>query len=469
MAAAALSRGDVSRVILTRPGGGGRRAPRLPSRRHPGQGRSLSAPALRRALRHARSRAGQLLLRARHDRGRAAGLHEGPHAERLLRHPRRGPEHEPRADEDVPHPARLRLQDRRHRRHHPDRPGEGLTARDWSRSATSSIEVQDINFIRFGGEDVVRHKLVQRIVAAYGEAESRDRSARATAGAADIDLSDVPGDLRRAVGAALHAAGVSDGHIGVEIVGRGPDANAQLRGARGGRGDRRPRLPDRRPASTTRAPESSATSSSARSKATDVTEAAVHGALHLCGFDHEADQRARCSSCRPRSWPRCEQGGLRRRRGAPERRQVDPRQRDRRRPRRDRLRAPADHAARDPRRCHRPRPRTGSWCMTDLPGVQRPRDALTERMQRRVEREIADSDAVLFVINAEQGVGPGRPLHLQGAAPVEHRYARRLRGQQGRPAQQRGDRRRPRRGGARSKGSTRSSPSAPARATASSR
>ncbi|MBM3667358.1 MAG: GTPase Era [Actinobacteria bacterium] len=45
--------------------------------------------------------------------------------------------------------------------------------------------------------------------------------------------------------------------------------------------------------------------------------------------------------------------------------------------------------------------------MTDLPGVQRPRDALTERMQRRVEREIADSDAVLLVINGEQGVGPG--------------------------------------------------------------
>src|SRR5262249_25945658 len=45
--------------------------------------------------------------------------------------------------------------------------------------------------------------------------------------------------------------------------------------------------------------------------------------------------------------------------------------------------------------------------MTDLPGVQRPRDALTERMQRRVEREIADSDVVLLVVNAEQGVGPG--------------------------------------------------------------
>jgi phosphate starvation-inducible protein PhoH and related proteins len=37
--------------------------------------------------------------------------------------------------------------------------------------------VQDISFIRFGGEDVVRHKLVQRIVEAYGEAESRKNSA----------------------------------------------------------------------------------------------------------------------------------------------------------------------------------------------------------------------------------------------------------------------------------------------------
>jgi GTPase len=45
--------------------------------------------------------------------------------------------------------------------------------------------------------------------------------------------------------------------------------------------------------------------------------------------------------------------------------------------------------------------------LTDLPGVQRPRDALTERMQRRVEREIADSDAVLLVVNGEQGIGPG--------------------------------------------------------------
>jgi GTP-binding protein Era len=45
--------------------------------------------------------------------------------------------------------------------------------------------------------------------------------------------------------------------------------------------------------------------------------------------------------------------------------------------------------------------------LVDLPGVQRPRDALTERMQRRVERELAESDAALLVLNGEQGVGPG--------------------------------------------------------------
>jgi GTP-binding protein Era len=45
--------------------------------------------------------------------------------------------------------------------------------------------------------------------------------------------------------------------------------------------------------------------------------------------------------------------------------------------------------------------------LVDLPGVQRPRDALTERMQRRVEAELADSDAALFVVNGEEGIGPG--------------------------------------------------------------
>jgi GTPase len=45
--------------------------------------------------------------------------------------------------------------------------------------------------------------------------------------------------------------------------------------------------------------------------------------------------------------------------------------------------------------------------LVDLPGVQRPRDPLTERMQRSVERALADADAALFVLNGEQEIGPG--------------------------------------------------------------
>ncbi|MGZ4267842.1 MAG: GTPase Era [Solirubrobacteraceae bacterium] len=45
--------------------------------------------------------------------------------------------------------------------------------------------------------------------------------------------------------------------------------------------------------------------------------------------------------------------------------------------------------------------------LVDLPGVQRPRDALTERMQRRVVAELSESDAALLVLNGQEGVGPG--------------------------------------------------------------
>jgi GTP-binding protein Era len=58
--------------------------------------------------------------------------------------------------------------------------------------------------------------------------------------------------------------------------------------------------------------------------------------------------------------------------------------------------------------------------LVDLPGVQRPRDVLTQRMQRRVEHELADADVVLFLINGEQGLGPGDRFiaqHLLVAKP----------------------------------------------------
>jgi GTPase len=58
--------------------------------------------------------------------------------------------------------------------------------------------------------------------------------------------------------------------------------------------------------------------------------------------------------------------------------------------------------------------------LVDLPGVQRPRDVLTERMQHRVEKELEGADAVLFVVNGEQGLGPGDRFigaHLLAARP----------------------------------------------------
>jgi len=45
--------------------------------------------------------------------------------------------------------------------------------------------------------------------------------------------------------------------------------------------------------------------------------------------------------------------------------------------------------------------------LVDLPGVQRPRDALTERMAGRVQQELDGSDAVLLILNGQDGVGPG--------------------------------------------------------------
>jgi GTPase len=45
--------------------------------------------------------------------------------------------------------------------------------------------------------------------------------------------------------------------------------------------------------------------------------------------------------------------------------------------------------------------------LVDLPGVQRPRDALTSRMANRVDQELEAADVALLVLNGEQGVGPG--------------------------------------------------------------
>jgi GTP-binding protein Era len=45
--------------------------------------------------------------------------------------------------------------------------------------------------------------------------------------------------------------------------------------------------------------------------------------------------------------------------------------------------------------------------LVDLPGFQRPRDPLTERMQRTVDSSFSDVDGILFVLAADETIGPG--------------------------------------------------------------
>jgi GTPase len=45
--------------------------------------------------------------------------------------------------------------------------------------------------------------------------------------------------------------------------------------------------------------------------------------------------------------------------------------------------------------------------LADLPGFQRPRDALTERMQHTVDSAFEDVDGVLFVLSARERIGAG--------------------------------------------------------------
>jgi probable rRNA maturation factor len=102
------------------------------------------------------------------------------------------------------------------------------------------------------------------------------------------DLEDVPAELREAVAASLAAAGVSDGHLTVELV----DA-ARIRELNSThRGNNRPTdvlaFPVDGPGETA-GPRELGDVVICPAEASDVVEAAVHGVLHLCGHDHEVD------------------------------------------------------------------------------------------------------------------------------------------------------------------------------------
>ncbi len=102
------------------------------------------------------------------------------------------------------------------------------------------------------------------------------------------DLSDVPEELRAAVAAALGTVGVTEGHLSVELV-----DERRMREL-----NRRHRQLDR-PTDVLSFPlDGTGPVAGPRelgdvvicpTHAADTVEAAVHGVLHLCGYDHETD------------------------------------------------------------------------------------------------------------------------------------------------------------------------------------
>ena len=177
------SAGSSSRAPRSRPASGS-----ASSRAHAREGRPVPAAPVRRALRHARRRPAGRVHGEGHVEVAPLAFMRGRTLNDSLHHPRRGAEHEPGADADVPDAARLRVEGRRHRRRHAGRPPARAGLRARSRCRTSSVSLDGVAFIRFGHEDVVRHKLVQRIVEAYRRhaEETGTRASEVTRGDVEI-------------------------------------------------------------------------------------------------------------------------------------------------------------------------------------------------------------------------------------------------------------------------------------------
>ena len=104
-----------------------------------------------------------------------------------------------------------------------------------------------------------------------------------------LDLDDVPQELRAAVAAALAAGGVTDGHVAVEIADEERIAGLN----REHRGKAEPTDVLAFPVDGTGpepGPREIGDVVVCPPQCADVTEAVVHGTLHLCGYDHETDE-----------------------------------------------------------------------------------------------------------------------------------------------------------------------------------
>jgi probable rRNA maturation factor len=99
---------------------------------------------------------------------------------------------------------------------------------------------------------------------------------------------DVPAELRSAVELTLERAGIESGHVSVELVGaerirglnrerRGIDAATDVLA-----------FPVDGPGATA-GPRELGDVVICPAEAADLREAAIHGVLHLCGYDHERD------------------------------------------------------------------------------------------------------------------------------------------------------------------------------------
>ena len=113
-------------------------------------------------------------------------------------------------------------------------------------------EVEGIEFVRFGGEDVVRHKLVQRIVAAYNEYAEKQapelRAPRRQQARPDRDRAHrrARASCARRRWRRSRRPGSGTAHLAIALVDAERDPRAQPRAPGARRADRRALVPGRR-------------------------------------------------------------------------------------------------------------------------------------------------------------------------------------------------------------------------------
>jgi probable rRNA maturation factor len=103
-----------------------------------------------------------------------------------------------------------------------------------------------------------------------------------------VDLADVPARLRPAASAAMREAGVVDGHLSIELV--SPARIRELNREHRGRDEPTDVLSfPIDGVDAVAGPRELGDVVLCPAHAGDLDEATVHGVLHLCGYDHEAD------------------------------------------------------------------------------------------------------------------------------------------------------------------------------------